>query len=67
MAARARTLRGVNPLPLIARVLRGVANMIDPPLPEPPRMADPPGAYYVDMANGRVWRDGSLISEHGRG
>jgi hypothetical protein len=30
MAARARTLRGVNPLPLIARVLRGAADLIDP-------------------------------------
>jgi hypothetical protein len=33
MAARARTLLTVTPLKLIARVLRGAADRIDPPPP----------------------------------
>jgi hypothetical protein len=69
MAARARTLRGVNPLPLIARVLRGVANRIDPPVNEPVIIYQGSGGsrvpspmYEVDFVRGEVRLNGKVIS-----
>jgi hypothetical protein len=69
MAARARTLRGVNPLPLIARVLRGAADLIDPPVNEPVIIYQGSGGslvpspmYEVDFVRGEVRLNGKVIS-----
>jgi hypothetical protein len=63
MAARARTLRVVNPLALMARVLRGVADRIDPPATiEPVRVGSGMSDMYVcDFVRGEVRLRGKVI------
>jgi hypothetical protein len=63
MAARARTLRVVTPLKLIARVLRGAADRIDPPATiEPVSVGSGMSDMYVcDFVRGEVRLRGKVI------
>jgi hypothetical protein len=68
MAARARTLRVVNPLALMARVLRGVADGIDPPptatqeiritSERPAVLFEVGGAEFMAILTERIGHDG---------
>lgn len=47
---------------LTARVLRAVADRIDPPKREQPKYAAPRGMYVLDFTRGEVWLDGEIVS-----
>lgn len=67
MAARARTLRVVNPLALMARVLRGVARIDPPPTAtqeirttseRPAVLFEVGGAEFMAILTERIGHDG---------